>query len=301
LIKKFLIIGTISTSLILGACSQGEKSEDEFLTDFDGKVEHVHGLGYMGGDDIAIASHHGLKIYKDKKWLSTTEQNHDYMGFNAVDEGFYTSGHPEKGSKLSNPLGIQKSTDKGKTLTHVAFEGDFDFHTMGVGYQNHVIYVFNGHGNSQLSTGLHKTVDEGDSWKSVKGEGLQGEVVALAVHPTDDKQVAAATKNGIYYSNDGGESFSAIEQDTNGTVVYFTEDKLWYGAFQTKPILISYDLDEEVKENISLPQLGQDAVAYFAKKADSDEMVFYTYQNHSYISQNKGDEWKQIVKSGQIK
>ncbi|MFP3442760.1 hypothetical protein R0K18_33995, partial [Pantoea sp. SIMBA_133] len=81
----------------------------------------------------------GLKFYKDGKWMETTGQNNDYMGFTAVDEGFYTSGHPGKDSDLPNPLGLKKSTDGGRSLENLGFEGESDFHTIGVGYENHAI------------------------------------------------------------------------------------------------------------------------------------------------------------------
>jgi len=254
----------------------------------------------MGDKGIAFASHDGLKFYKDKKWSATTDLNNDYMGFNVVDKGFYTSGHPGKGSDLPNPLGIQKSTDDGKSLSDVAFEGDFDFHSMGVGYKNHAIYIYNGHGNSQLSSGLHKTVDEGDSWSKVKGEGIKGDIVAIAVHPSNEETVALTTKNGVFLSKDGGETSSTLETNTNGTSVYFSEDNLWYGTFKAKPHLTAYNLEEQKKERISLPDLDQDAVAYFAKKQGSDEMVIYTYQNQAFTTKNKGEKWNQIVTSGEL-
>ncbi|QHE52363.1 F510_1955 family glycosylhydrolase [Pontibacillus sp. HMF3514] len=298
--QKITLLSVLLSVLLLGACGQSNQSDQEFLTEFDGKLEHVHGIGYMGEKGIAFASHDGLKFYKEKTWYATTDQNNDYMGFNVVDKGFYTSGHPGKGSKLPNPLGIQKSSDDGKNLSDVAFEGDFDFHSMGVGDINHAIYVYNGHGNTQLSSGLHKTLDEGDSWERVKGEGINGEIVAIAVHPTNEKMIAVTTKNGVYLSEDGGEKFLPLEENVNGTAVYFSENKLWYGTFYSKPQLTTYDLEEETKEQISLPKLGQDAVAYFDKKQESDEMVIYTYQNHAYITKNKGEKWSQIVTSGKV-
>jgi len=298
--QKIIFLSVLLSTLLLGACSQSNQSNEEFLTEFDGKLEHIHGIGYMGDKGIAFASHDGLKFYKDKKWDATTKQNNDYMGFNVVDKGFYTSGHPGKGSKLPNPLGIQRSTDDGKTLSEVAFEGDFDFHSMGVGDINHAIYVFNGHGNSQLSSGLHKTLDEGNSWERVKGEGIKGEFVGLAVHPTNEKMVAATTKNGVYLSKDGGEVFTPLEENINGTAIYFSEKNLWYGTFKSKPKITSYDLEEETKENIKLPKLEQDAVAFFDKKQNTDEMVIYTYQNHAFITKNKGEKWSQIVTSGNV-
>ncbi len=299
MMKKIMIGGTIAASIILSGCSQ-EENEKEFLTDFSGEVDHVHGVGYVEGS-IAIAAHDGLKYYNDEQWSATTKQNNDYMGFNAVNKGFYTSGHPGKGSNLPNPLGIQKSNDKGENLEEIAFEGDFDFHLMGVGYQNHAIYVVNGHGNSKLKAGFHRSLDNGETWNRLKAEGLKGEVKSIAVHPTKEEIVAAATKNGIYLSKNGGKSFNPVVEETNGTAVHFSNDKLYYGAFKSKPVLVSFDYTSHSKQEMKLPSLDQDAVAYMAHNPEDDgNMVIYTFKNQGYVTKNMGEDWNHIIQSGQV-
>lgn len=56
------------------------------------------------------------------------------MGYVATDNGFYSSGHPHPSAGLINPFGLIKSSDGGHTLTKLGFEGESDFHLMGVGY-----------------------------------------------------------------------------------------------------------------------------------------------------------------------
>lgn len=61
-------------------------------------------------------------MFENGKWYKTTKENNDYMGFNAVQTGFYSSGHPGADSKLPNPIGIKKSEDNGETLENLAVE-----------------------------------------------------------------------------------------------------------------------------------------------------------------------------------
>ncbi|MYL32132.1 hypothetical protein GLW08_05100 [Pontibacillus yanchengensis] len=300
--NKGIIIAIMTGTLLLSACNQEQAGNDEYLKEFDGKLDHVHGLGYMGSDaDLAFASHDGLKFYQDGEWYSTSQQNNDYMGFTSVDEGFYTSGHPGKDSNLPNPLGVQKSSDKGKTLEEVAFEGDFDFHVMGVGYNNHTMYVVNGHETNKLSMGIHKSTDNGEKWEKVEASGLQGEVMSLAVHPTNSERIAAASKVGIYLSEDGGSTFTRITKETNGTMVHFTNDFLYYGFFDSEAKLVKFNYQDNKKTQLTLPDLDQDAVAYFAQHPENaEEMVFLSFNNHAFQTKNGGDKWETIVEAGEV-
>src|SRR5690606_15855763 len=137
------------------------------------------------GNDLYFASHSGPKIYRDGEWFETADNFYDYMGFNAVDEGFYSSGHPSADSDLPNPLGIQRSIDGGETLEEIAFQGEMDFHVMAVGYNSHDIFLLNPAKNSLLEAGFYKSNDKGESWEPVSAAGLAGEVTSLALHPAD--------------------------------------------------------------------------------------------------------------------
>lgn len=130
--KKHWLVGCVFLLVslaLLSSCSRPKVT-----------MEHVHGLGFSSdGKQIILPAHNGLVSYSEGKWQNLDAPKHDYMGFHAVDHGFYSSGHPEPGSKLKNPLGIVKSSDFGKTLTILGLEGESDFHAMAVGYKNHAI------------------------------------------------------------------------------------------------------------------------------------------------------------------
>ena len=49
---------------------------------------------------ISIATHSGIKVYQNGKWFETATQLHNYVGFQATEDGFFASGHPEPGEFL---------------------------------------------------------------------------------------------------------------------------------------------------------------------------------------------------------
>lgn len=298
--KKSALITAITGLLITGCSTSGDEA---FEVPFEGELSHVHGMGYAGNEDgLYFASHSGLKIYREGDWFETSDNFYDYMGFNAVDEGFYTSGHPSADSDLPNPLGIQRSLDGGKSLERIAFEGETDYHAMAVGYNSHDIFLLNPAGNSLLEPGFHKSTDEGKNWKSVNAGGLEGEVSALALHPTDSSLVAAATSTGIYVSEDGGENFDLVTQDSErGTAVFFNEDSLFFASYGTDPSLIKYMIENKEQEMLNLPKLTEDGVAFiFQNPSNNAEMALYTLQGQAFISEDNTKTWLPLLEEGNV-
>ncbi|KAB8139129.1 hypothetical protein F9U64_01690 [Gracilibacillus oryzae] len=300
--KRLMIVVTILTGLLIAGCSSNS-TDKPFEVSYDGNLEHVHGMGYAGNDGgLYFASHTGLKIYREGEWYKTSKNLNDYMGFSAVDKGFYTSGHPGKDSDLPNPIGIQRSFDGGKTLESLKFEGETDFHAMAVGYNSHDIFLMNPAKNSELETGLYTSSDDGESWESVDGKGLEGKVFALAIHPTNSNIAAAATTNGIYLSDDGGESFQLITEASQGTAVYFNDENLYYATYKAGPDLVKYNLKSEEKESLNLPDLNEDGPVYIAQNPqESQGFAIYTTKGQAYITKDGTESWQQIVENGKVK
>ena len=177
---------------------------------------HVHGLTYSAdGTRLMIPSHHGLAVYENGRWSKAPGPEHDYMGFAATAQGVYSSGHPAPGSGLINPFGLIRSRNGGKTWDKLGLEGESDFHLLATGWNTNAVYVWNSSANSRMrEPGLHYTVNDGLAWKSARGEGLDGQSQALAVHPDDAAIVAVATSSGVYLSRDHGERFATLVRST---------------------------------------------------------------------------------------
>lgn len=320
--KKRLLIPGILLALLAAGCGNGEETTgteapdrdrdmgrhmetrygDEFEMPMGDRASHIHGMGYIEEEEgLYFATHHGLRIYRDGEWRETAEHPHDYMGFNAVDRGFYTSGHPGMGSDMQNPIGIHRSMDGGRSLEHMGFEGESDFHAMAVGYRSHHMFLMNPEANSRMQRGFYRSGDEGESWDPVEPQGLDGEVMALSMHPDDSEWVAAATSTGVYLSEDGGENFSQLTGNgESGTAVYFTDDHLFYGSYDSEAALIRHSLQDGEHEELTLPELSEDAVAYIAQNPNNtDELAISSFEIDAFISQDGGQTWEMILDNGQ--
>ncbi|MDX8361823.1 F510_1955 family glycosylhydrolase [Cytobacillus sp. IB215316] len=284
--------------------SNNKITDTDFYEPFNGTLEHVHGLGYAGNQNaIYFAAHDGLKVYENGQWYKTVAENHDYMGFNAADAGFFASGHPAANSNLVNPFGIKRSLDNGQTLETLALEGVVDFHVMGVGYESQTIFVANPKANDLLEEAgeLYVSDDLAENWEKIDAEGLSKDIINIAVHPTDSNKVAVAAKEGIYLSTNKGQSFELISDNMQGTSIYMSNKALWYGGYNGEPHLIKKSFDSETEEIITLPSMDEDAVMYFTTNPQNDnELAFITYNGNVFYSNNGAENWEMLVNEGKI-
>ncbi|MCA0983430.1 hypothetical protein LCL89_05110 [Halobacillus yeomjeoni] len=281
---------------------ENEKVENAHLSAFDGKVKHVHGIGFLEKDILAFAAHEGIKIYKNEGWLESDFHKNDYMGFAAVKDGFYTSGHPGKASDLPNPIGIQQGNINEKELTSYGFEGESDFHAMGVGYNNEAIYVLNQVPNSEMDQGLYRSFNKGETWEKLKAENLGKNIFQIAVHPDDKKTLAISTETGVFFSKDAGGTFELISEPGQAGGLHFSNDRLLYGHYDGMPSLKEYDWRSEKTGDIQLPELKEDAVMYVAQNPEVIEnLVIFTVQGDSFITNDSGETWDKIIDKGRVK
>ncbi|SDJ46394.1 F510_1955 family glycosylhydrolase [Salimicrobium halophilum] len=276
-------------------------TEEVELEEFTGTIEHVHGIGYTDAGGVTFASHSGLKVYTEDKWMESPHHKNDYMGFNATEEGMYVSGHPGESSDLPNPIGLQKGKVGESDLNPLGFVGESDFHLLGVGYENEAIYLLNSRPDDNLETGFHRSFDGGETFEVMAAEGLPEKLFQLAVHPTDEQTVAAAAESGVFLSADAGETFERISEEGQASGLTFTENRLYFGLLQNEASFRSYDLESETTSDIPLPDFGQDAVLYSAVHPDKEEITIFTMNGSSYITEKEGESWERILNSGTVK
>jgi photosystem II stability/assembly factor-like uncharacterized protein len=269
-------------------------------------LHHVHGVSYSAdGKQLYIPTHHGLAVYNGSQWTKVPGPEHDYMGFAVTRQFWYSSGHPMPGSPLKNPLGLIKSKDQGQTWEFLGLSGEADFHLLATSYQTNTVYVFNPSPNSRMpQPGLYYTTSDGKQWHPAKSTGLVGTVASLAVHPTQEKVVAAGTRDGVFLSQDAGASFQPLVEGLPALALCFTFDgqHLWISSFDSgKPTLTRLQWQTGQQEAIELP-LEQDAVTHMAQNpVNAQTWAIATYQRDVYVSSDNGKTWQQIVAKGETR
>lgn len=300
--KAILLL--ISIIFLVTGCVDNNNTQgsDSFYVEISNeKVDHVHGIGYLGEDsDIFVATHHGIKRYSNGVWYETVTNNHDYMGFQATKVGFYASGHPEPGSKLKNPLGLVKSEDFGESLENLAFYGETDFHYLAAGYNSLTIYALNEHPNKELENGLYYTTDEGETWEKSAMNGFAARSIGnIATHPTHSNMVTISTSHGLYFSDDYGDTLTLITSPNPVTTVEFQEDTLLYVMMDGQEIfLYQRELASSSEQTLSLPTniTLQNPILFLASNPyNRDELVVVTFQNEIFQTSNSGDNWEDIT------
>lgn len=321
--KSFIKLAPLLlTCFLLAACSgketqtdtkKGEKSDTQQSSDdteffeevTDVKIDHIHGMGYAGNqNEVYIATHDGLVKYLNNKWYLTSKNNHDYMGFQAINKGFYSSGHPEPGSNLENPLGLIKSTDAGESFKKLAFYGETDFHYLAAGFNSHTIYAINESPNSQLESGLYYSEDEGSSWKRSKMEGNSSNSIGnIAAHPTQSNMIGISTDKGLFLSDNYGDLLQLVSEPTPITTLEFQEDSILYSAFKEDTVtLFKQELTTQKVIELSLPsEVSQkNPVLYVASNPNNrEEITIVTYKNDIYQTKDNGSKWQTLIANGE--
>ena len=265
---------------------------------------HVHGLSYSAdGKQLLIPRHHGLAVFEDGRWSKAAGPTHDYMGYSATRDALYSSGHPAPGSGLTNPFGLIKSRDGGKTWQQLGLTGESDFHTLATSYATNAVYVLNHQPNSRMSqAGIYYTLNDGLKWTRAAAKGLGAKLNSLAVHPTDAKVVAAGMDDGLYLSRNSAESFERLVGDKQVLAASFDLDgqHLWFGSYAGKAALARITLKAGSKaEEVTIPALMEDAVAYIAQNpARRAEVAIATFKRSVFVSKDQGRTWTQIAKEG---
>ncbi|MBA2350009.1 MAG: hypothetical protein H0V81_17170 [Solirubrobacterales bacterium] len=166
---------------------------------------HIHGLG-GSGEDLVIATHTGLwrAASGERRATRIGTSQRDVMGFTAVGDRLFGSGHPDPAEATGEPgnVGLITSVDAGATWRPVALAGEADFHALtGSG---ETLYGYDG-----ASASLLVSEDAGRSWQA--RSGAPDPVISLAADPSDPKAVLAATPEGVQLSRDGGRSFAPTD------------------------------------------------------------------------------------------
>ncbi|QUW20932.1 sialidase [Sporosarcina sp. Marseille-Q4063] len=305
MMKKIRVfMGLLALAAILSACNK-ESETYLFGKVKNSKFEHLHGLGYInGGPEIVISTHDGLYEYDKDGWKEANSEKHDYMGFQAIREGFFSSGHPEPGSDYKNPLGLVKSTNRGASFDKLAFYGEIDFHYLAAGYDSNAIYVLNEMPTEEMTGGLHYTLDEGTTWNEATMNGFNSEFISnLAAHPSQKEMIAIGSKDGIFLSKDYGENFELFNNVNMVLSVTLTENGGYYSSYENETVqLKTFTFGNDQEMSIQLPNEKMNPIVFIAVNPDDKkEIVIATHNNDIFLTKDEGANWDALAKSGELK
>lgn len=262
----------------------------------------LHGLSYSAdGTKLVAAVHDGLREFSNGEWSIPDVEENDYMGYSPTKDGFYSSGHPGPASKLKNPLGIVKSIDEGKTIDIVDLHGEVDFHALSVGYETEDIYVFTPEANSKMKEpGFYYSKDKAKTWNQMKMNGISGTPTAIIAHPTKKGVVAIGTDQGLYLSDNYGESFNLLLEESNiSSAVFSNSDEIIVGINTIDKQLIKLNITNNKTINYKLPENMDGNISFISNNyKNKDEIAFATDQINIYVSKDNGQNWEQVVNTG---
>ncbi|PLS01231.1 F510_1955 family glycosylhydrolase [Neobacillus cucumis] len=312
-IKMFFTF-LISVLLIMSGCSnknekQKETSVSNNKTAFkivdasSFKLKNIRGIGYPGNDNgLYVAGNDGLKLYKENRWYKTTTNQHDYIGFQAVESGFIASGHPQKGTSFKDPLGLIKSGDKGKTFQKLAFYDQANFHFTAASYSGKGLYVIGEKQSENISLGVNYSLDNGKTWKRSAFKNFDSDSMGMmAVHPTNGNIMAMSTRSGIYYSTDNGNTMKRVTEPFMVTALTFNGNSILFSSVENEKILLKTLSPLTGKQsNIIIPFLDYDnPITYLAvNPKNTNQMSFTTYKNDLYETTDGGKTWNNILTEG---
>lgn len=182
-------------TLALSGCSATSGTPAE-VQQSESPFSHVHGISVEpSSKTILLATHDGLYDATTKTPVKLSETI-DLMGFTRGNgNDIYASGHPGKGSKMPEPVGLIKSVDNGKSWEMLSRAGKSDFHALTVTKSGLVGF------EGKLLTTL-----DGVTWLE---SAQQFQPAVLAGTPTSDV-VLATTQQGLLRSTDAGTSWSPV-------------------------------------------------------------------------------------------
>lgn len=166
-------------------------------------LTHIHGIAVDRNDPtrLYVATHHGFFVATPDGMATRLSPIQDFMGFTPHPNDssmLYASGHPASGGNL----GFIASSDGGATWAQLSpgLGGPVDFHQMDVSpVDPQTIYGAFG--------GIQVSQNGGRTW-AMAGQAPEG-LVTLAASAGSASRVYAATKSGLWLSEDGGQSWNA--------------------------------------------------------------------------------------------
>lgn len=258
---------------------------------------HIHGLAYDSKNQkLYIATHYGLFVLKNDKDLYRVGSSlDDYMGFSmhpTQPHILYASGHAQIGGNM----GVIKSKDSGQTWRSVfkGLRGEVvDFHSMVISPVDPKILIGYFAGNVYLTEDGEKT------WRLSSGRLPTGpcwNAPCLAADTKRRTKVYAGTYQGIYATDDLGESWSLISPGFFGGVIAHPKDNNVLYAFSMQGVIKSEDRGHAWNfKNTGLTLSKNEFIFGFSFDTNDPNTIYASTDQKIFKTENAGESWRRIM------
>ena len=237
-------------------------------------VSHIHQVKVVG-NKVLVLTHEGLYELVGKNDMKLIGKDRiDVMGFTSLGKLLFASGHPAKGSKMPNPIGLVKSLDGGLTWKSVSLVGKVDFHFLeGAGTD---LY-----GADSQTGKLMYSSDSGKTWKDL-GENT---FTDIAVSPKMSGMAIAIKDSELLLTEQAFKSTTKIKNTLKITQIEWRKSGL-YG-------LGGSSLYKSTNSGKTWTKLSTFKGVPGILSA-SDQMMLVTVGSDIYTSNNEGKSFKKI-------
>jgi photosystem II stability/assembly factor-like uncharacterized protein len=237
-------------------------------------VSHIHHVKVIE-NKILVLTHEGLYELVGKNDMKLVGKDRiDVMGFTSLGKLLFASGHPAKGSKMPNPIGLVKSLDGGLTWKSVSLVGKVDFHFLeGAGSD---LY-----GADSQTGKLMYSSDSGKTWKDL-GENT---FTDIAVSPKMSGMAIGVKDSELLLTEQAFKSTTKIKNTLKITQIEWRKSGL-YG-------LGGSSLHKSTNSGKTWTKLSTFKGVPGILSA-SDQMMLVTVGSDIYTSNNEGKSFKKI-------
>lgn len=237
-------------------------------------ISHIHHVKVVE-NKVLVLTHEGLYELVAKNNMKLVGKDKiDVMGFTTLGKTLFASGHPAKGSKALNPIGVVKSIDGGLSWKAVSLVGKVDFHFLeGAGSD---LY-----GADSQSGNLMYSADSGKSWSSLGANAFTD----IAVSPNMSGMAVAIKGSELIFTENAFKSPIKIKGTLTMTQIEWRKSGL-YGLSGSSLYKSTNSGKTWTKQSTFKGAPGL--------LSASDELMLVTVGSDIYTSKNEGKSFRKI-------